>query len=303
MNGLTNCGFLDQLSGWTKSAQLSLNVDEEIYGAPGRSALVGVGLTSASNQKQSISPTAPARASVAAGQEIEVSAFAAAFVDGAALQPAARLVYYNIGETEISAVTLTPTPPQISQHGVGLLGVRSTFYRIFSRAVVPVSAVKAAIEISTTPAGSGVFVTLVLLKPLIGVRIPGRTEALGWEPGLHVTEDLQLSAWPDALPVFQIAPGAERLSARAEFQSGTAAPISRRTSTDPARRYTGQIRCDPVQRARLDAFWSTSGRFWFVEPDTDRLCVASFAADGAPRQTEDHGVEVTMQVDLWLETA
>ena len=303
MNGLTNCGFLDQLSGWTCTAQLTLTVDETTCGSPGRAALVGTGSTTATNQKQSVSTIAAGRAVVTAGQEIEVSAGLAAFVGGVALKPAARLVFYNAGGAEVSPVTLDPADPMTALHGVALLGVRQTYYRAFARAVVPATAVKAGLEVSTTPAASGSAVVLALLKPLIGARIAGRTEALGWEPGLHATEDLQLSAWPDALPVFQIAPGAERLSARAEFQSGTAAPISRRTSTDPARRYTGQIRCDPVQRARLDAFWSTSGRFWFVEPDTDRLCVASFAADGAPRQTEDHGVEVTMQVDLWLETA
>lgn len=303
MNGLPNCGFLDELVGWTSSAQLTLTVDESIRGSPGRAALVGTGTTSATNQKQMIVSSAPGRMIVAAGQELEVSACIAAFVGGVALKPAARLVFYNDAEAEVSPVTLDPDDPQLSTHGVALHGVRQSYYRVFARAVVPGTAVRAGFEVSTTPAASGAAVVLALTKPLIGFLIPGRSEALGWEPGPHATPDLLLSAWPDALQVFQIAPGGERLAGRVEFQAGPSAPTSRRTSSDAARRYTGQLRCDAVQRAILDAFWRTSGRFWFVEPDTDRLCVASFTADGAPRQTEDMGVEVMMQVDLWLETA
>lgn len=303
MNGLTNCGFLDQMSGWTGTAQLTLTVDEAVRGSPGRAALVGTGATSAINQKQSISAGATGRAVVTAGQEIEVSAFVAAFVGGTALKPAARLVFYNAGEAEVSPVTLDPADPQLSAYGVALHGVRQTYYRAFARAVVPATAVKAGLEVSTTPAANGAAVILAMTKPLIGARITGRTEALGWEPGLHATADLQLSAWPDVLQVFQIAPGGERLAGRVEFQAGAGAPTSRRTAIDAARRYTGQVRCDAVQRAVLDVFWRTATRFWFVEPDTDRLCVASFTADGAPRQTEDMGVEVMVQFDLWLETA
>lgn len=303
MNGLTNCGFLDGASGWTKTAQLTLTVDEATRGSPGRAALVGTGTTSATNQKQSISASSAGRAVVTAGQEIEVSAWIAAFVGGVSLKPAARLVFYNVGEIEVSPVTLDPADPLLLAYGTALHGVRQTYYRAFARAVVPGTAVKAGFEVSTTPAASGAAVVLAMTKPLIGPCITGRTEALTWEPGLHATEDLQLSAWPDILQVLQIGPGGERLAGRAEFQAGPAAPTSRRTSSDAARRYTGQLRCDAVQRAVLDAFWSTAGRFWFVEPDTDRLCVASFTADGAPRQTEDMGVEVMMQFDLWLETA
>ena len=63
------------------------------------------------------------------------------------------------------------------------------------------------------------------------------------------------------------------------------------------------MRCDAVQREALEAFARTAGDFWFVEPDSDRLCVASFAADGAPRMVESRGPTVMMTVALWLETA
>jgi hypothetical protein len=64
------------------------------------------------------------------------------------------------------------------------------------------------------------------------------------------------------------------------------------------------MRCDAVQRATLEAFHRATPRgFWFVEPDTDRLCVADFADDGAPRLTEAAGPTSILSVALWLETA
>lgn len=302
-NLLTNCGFLDGTAGWDKSAQLTLAIDEATRGAPGRAALLGSGATTATGQKQWIAPTAAARAVVTAGQEIEVSAGVLAMAAAAVQTPTARLVWFDGAAAEIDAAELTVQAPQIDRYGAGLHGVRSTWYRAFGRAIAPTNTARAAVEVSLTPAASGTAVTLGLLKPMLGLRVAGRDEPLAFDPGVHANADLNLPVWPGELQPFEVGPGGERNADRAEFQSGAASPISRRTSADPARRFSGQLRCDPLQRAMLEAFWASESRFWIVEPDSDRLCVASFAADGAPRMTEDLGVESRMAVELWLETA
>lgn len=301
-NRLTNAGFLDEAQGWTSSAALALSVAETGRGAPGRLVLRGVGTATSNGQILVVQPATGSRPAAAPGETVEVSGAIAAFVGGVPATPTARLVFRDAGGSQVGATDLGVVAPAQPQHGVGLAGLRETFHRVFGRALAPASTATATVEHRVT-ANSGQAVEVAVLKPLLDAVPQGRREPLLWDPGEHVETDLQLDVWPGLLKPFQARGGSEPKPSRVEFGSAMDRPVGRRTALDPARRYEGLIRCDPVQRAALEAFARTAGDFWIVEPDSDRLCVGSFAADGAPRMAEARGPTVMMGVALWLETA
>lgn len=301
-NRLTNAGFLDLAQGWTSTSALALTVDETTRGAPGRQVLRGVGSVS-SDGFQTIQPATGSRPAAAAGEMVEAQAFIAAHVAGVPVAPNPRLVFRNSGGSQISAVDMAVRPALLGIHGEGLRGLSDTFRRAYLRTAAPAGTATATIE-ARVSATTGQTVDLALLKPLVEAAPAGRSEPLLWGPGDHVEEDLQLPAWPSLLKPFQARSGSEPKPGRAEFESMADRPVSRRTSIDPARRFEGVLRCDAIQRAILEEFARTvPGDFWLVEPDSERLCVASFAADGAPKMVEDRGPTVLMSVGLWLETA
>ena len=211
-NTLTNAGFLDGTTGWTKTAQLILSVDETVRGSPGRAALVATGATTGTNQTQTVSVDAARRASVTAGVEVEVSLCALATVAGAITPVVATVVWHAAGGGVVASETLSLREPQISRHGVGLKGVRSTWPTARQRLTPPAGAVSADLRLSVTPAASGAAVVIALLKPQIAAVPPGRSEPLSWQPGLHVSEDLQRPAWPHALRSFDLGPDGEPLA-------------------------------------------------------------------------------------------
>lgn len=298
---LPNAGFLDLAQGWVSSAALALSVDETTRGAPGRQVLRGTG-TASSDGVLTIQPATASRPTAAVGEVIEAQAFIAAHVAGAAAQPSARLVFRDGGGSQISALDIPIRPALLSLHGEGVGGLTDTFRRAYLRAAAPGGTATATLE-ARVSATTGQTVDLALLKPLVGPAPAGRAEPLLWSPGVHIEEDLQLPAWPSLLKPFQARSTSEPQAGRVEFSAMLDRPVSRRISPDPARRFDGLFRCDPVQRAIVENFARTAGDFWIVEPDSERLCVASFAADGAPRLVEDRGPTVIMGVGLWLETA
>lgn len=304
-NLLTNAGFLELAAGWTKSTQLALSVDETTRGSAGRAVLIGTGATTAASQQQWVAPATAQRAVVVPGQAVEVSAGVLALVNGVPVAPTVQVLWYDAGGVAVSpTTTLSVQPAQLSAGGEGLAGVRETFRRTQQRVTPPAGAVRAAIRLAVTPGASGSNVILALLKPMIGSIPTGRADPLTWDPGSHTDADLAYLTWPDVLKPFQSGPGSEPVAGRIEFQSGSGRPASRRTAVDPARRFTGVVRCDALQRAALEAFWREGpADFYFVEPDSDRLCVASWAQDGAPRMAENRGPTALMEVGLWVETA
>ncbi|NBB65305.1 hypothetical protein GVN18_39260 [Pseudomonas sp. ODNR1LW] len=304
-NLLTNAAFLDGSTGWAKSAQLAFAVDETVRGAPGRAALIASGVTTATNQAQTVSAEASARAAVTSGATVEVSCAALATVNGAITPVVATVVWHGAGGSTIGTETLSLRDPQITRHGIGLRGVRATWPQTRQRLTVPAGAVAADLRLGVTPAASGSAVVIALLKPQIAEIPIGRSEPLAFTPGLHAAEDLALPAWPQTLRPFDLGPDGEPLPSGVEFQGESPGrPAMRRTGLSPARQFAGSLRCDPYERAVLDDFWrDTPGDFWIVEPGSDRLCVGRFAVDGQPRLTEDRGETATINLNLWLETA
>lgn len=303
MNLLKNAGFLDGSDGWAVSGGLAMLVDEAVRGAPGRHVLTASGTTSGSDQTVTLGSASDGRAAVTAGQVLEVSAGVLAVVAGAAVSPAVSVVWRNSGGSVISTAALAVSGPHSAIHGEGRYGVRTTFRRVYGRLTVPAGAVSAALVLAVTPATASAVV-LALLKPMIAVVVAARSEPLVWDPGSHDNGDLALPCWPSGLRSFDVGPGSQPSPDRVDFQAGSARPSQRRTATDPVRSFNGSLRCDPVEKAMLDAFWRTGpGPFWFVAPDSDRLCVATPMADGAPKVAEDRGEVSTISVGLWLETA
>lgn len=301
MNLLTNCGYLDGATGWAGTAQLTLAIDESVRGSAGRAALVGTGSSTATNQKQALACAVDARAEVVEGVEYEVTACVFASVNGVAVAPAVAVVWRGAGGSTILTEPLTVAAPQIALHGEARLGVRNSWRRLRARLTAPAGAASADLEVAVTPAASGTAVEIALLKPLIAET--WAPWPVTFDPGQTSNPDLDLPIWPSALRGFDLGPGGEPQADRVEFGEGPGRPSRRRTTADPARQFSGALRCDPVERAVLEDFHRGVGDFWFVEPDSDRLCIASFAADGAPRMTEDRGEVSTVSVGLWLETA
>lgn len=301
MNRLPNAGFLELSRGWAASAGLALEADEAVRGDAGRAVLVASG-AAASGQALGLATALDARAVLVPGATYEARALLAARLDGAPIAATARVVTYA-GGVQARELAMDVRPAPLAAHGEGVLGAPATFRRAVLRFTAAPGETAAALALAAVAPAAGAA-DLALLRPLIGDVPAGRAAPLNWDPGLHLASDLMLGRWPDVLAPFQAGPGAEAAAGAVEFGSGPGRPASRRTAHDPARRFTGRLRCDPVQRAALDAFWrGGAADFWLVEPGSDRLCVASWAADGQPRMVEPRGPTDMVEVGLWLETA
>lgn len=303
INRLTNAGALDGVSGWTATAGMTLSKDEAARGAPGRGVFRASGTSSSAGQSFAVTPASTARADVQGISVVEISLAAAAFVAGAAVPPFARLVFFDASGAVLMAHDLNVQRPVLASWGVARDGLLDTYHRVWARIDRPASAVSAAVEAGGRATGSGQAIEAVLLKPLIAEAPQGLRRPLQWSPGRHSNVDLQRPSWPGAIREFGVGASFEPKPGQIEFDAGPGRPMSRPITADAARKLSGQIRCDVVQRALLEAFHATARSFWIVEPGSERLCVGSWAADGAPRLSETRGALHIMDVALWLETA
>lgn len=303
-NGLWNAGFLQGADHWSSPGVMSVN--EQDRGAPGRAVLRATKVMPTSGAALQVEPAAPARAAVSQGEVVELSAGILGLL-GAIETPAAPRAYgvfYNAAGEVIVSRPLTVRAPEVAAHGLGWAGVRETFYLVRQREIAPAGTVSASLYVEAYSSMANQTVSVLLLKPMVA-RVPaGRTLPLLWTPGQHDGADLAFASWPDILRPFRAGAGGEVQPGRVEYQAGAGRPKSRRVALDPVRKFMGQVRCDGVERAALEQFWREgAGDFWIVEPDTDRLCIASWSADGAPMMIEQRGLTCMMQVGLWMETA
>lgn len=303
-NGLWNAGFLQGVAHWTSAG--ALTVDEQNRGAPGRAVLRASKVMATSGATVDLQPAAAGRPGVEAGQTVQLSGSALGLLGTVEtpVAPRAFAVFYNAAGGVIENRPLTVRAPEISGHTPGRAGVRGSFYTIQQREVAPAAAAKASLRFEAQSSAANQTVAILALKPMLAAVEPNRSVPLLWTPGRHDDPDLAYEAWPEVLKPFRNGAGGEPQPGRVEYQAGAGRPKSRRTALDPVRKFIGQIRCDGVERAALEQFWREGpGDFWIVEPDTDRLCVASWAADGAPVMVEQRGPTSIMQVGLWMETA
>lgn len=297
-NLLPNAGFLDGAEGWTVTGGPALSVDEVGKGAPGRAVLRAAG---AAGVDGSVVLSASRRPAAAAGETWSLACRVVARVAGIEVTPAVRLAFKSAGGGATGSTDAAVRPAELTASGLGLHGLRQTFPAAEGVGVAPATTASATVEISV-PVTTGQTVEILLLKPMLGLGplAPGWT----WNPGDHAEPDLQRPIWPHELRPFRAGPGAQPRAWSAAFEGLAGRPVQARQAIDPARRFDGSLRCDAVQRAVLEAFHREAPRgFWFVEPDSDRLCVADFADDGAPRMTDAAGPTALMSVGLWIETA
>lgn len=301
-NRLPNAGFLELTAGWSKSELLGLSVDEHQRGAPGRAVLVAAGTTTAPGQTVKAWVDAPRRPAITSGM-IEVAGGLSAFVAGATVTPQARVVFRNSAGNQVAAEPIEVRPALLTQHGEARDGLLDTFGSFWARLPVPAGTATVDLEaVVVTPQPA--TVEIALLKPMLDRVTANRADPLPWDPGVHVDAGLQLGVWPQVLRPFRQGSRSEPQPDRLEFAGSAGRPASRRISPDPVRKFQGNLRCDVVQRSALETFWREGAAdFWFVEPDTERLCVASRAADGGPRPSSTHGALTQMDLALWLETA
>ena len=304
--GLWNAGFLQGADHWVTVGGGALAVDETQRGAPGRAVLRASRLAATVGLTAPVEPAAADRVAVSAGEVVEFSAGALGLLGLAEtpVAPRAFAVFYDAGGGVLESRSLIVRSPEVAVHGLGLAGVRTSFYAIHQRETAPAGAAKATMRVEALSTAPNQTVAVLLLKPSVA-RVPsGRSLPLLWTPGPHDDADLSLAFWPEILRPFRGGAGGEVQPGRVEYQAGGGRPKSRRTALDPVRKFTGQMRCDGIERAVLEQFWREGpADFWIVEPDTDRLCVASWTADGAPTMVEDRGLTFVMQVGLWMETA
>ncbi|VTO10697.1 hypothetical protein [Brevundimonas vancanneytii] len=304
MNRLTNAGALDGASGWTRfPAGLNLRVDEADRGAPGRIVLKADGASAAPGQAFGVATAANAAADIRDAPVVEVSAAAAAFINGAAVAPFVRVRFVDEAGDTVMSYDLQVRRPVLERWGVAREGLRDTYFTAWARLPRPTLAVAAILEAGAVAQAAGQHVEAVLLKPMVAVPPAGLSHPLLWSPGLHSAPDLQRAAWPGWLREIEVGATFEPKAGRIEFDAGPGRPMSRPIASDPARKLAGRIRGDVVQRAALEAFAAGANGFWMVEPGSERLCVASWAADGAPRLSETRGALHLMDFTLWLETA
>ncbi|PZU71650.1 MAG: hypothetical protein DI531_15410 [Brevundimonas sp.] len=303
-NGLWNAGFLQGGAHWLSTGTLS--VDEQNRGAPGRAVLRASKVVPTSGASVQIEPAVADRVAVAAGQVVELSGAALGLLSASETPAAPRafVIFYDAGGWVVESRPLAVRPPEIAGHSPGRAGVRGSFYSILQREVAPAATAKASLWIEAQSTAANQTVTVLSLKPMLALVENVRSVPMLWTPGQHDDPDLGFQAWPDILKPFRSGAGGEPQPGRVEYQAGAGRPKSRRVALDPVRKFVGQVRCDGVERAALEQFWREGpGDFWMVEPDTDRLCVASWAADGAPTMVEQRGPTCLMQVGLWMETA
>jgi hypothetical protein len=305
-NGLWNAGFLQGSDRWVTVGGGALTVDETLRGAPGRAVLKASRLAATVGLTAPVEPATADRVAVAAGDVVEFSAGALGLlgVVEAPTAPRAWAVFYNAAGATLETRPLVVRPPEVTAHGLGLAGVRASFYGIQQRETAPAGAAKATMRIEAVSTAANQTVAALLLKPMVTKVSASRLLPLPWTPGQHDNADLVFTAWPEILRPFRAGAGGEVQPGRVEYQAGAGRPKSRRLALDPVRKFMGQVRCDGIERAALEQFWREGpGDFWIVEPDTDRLCIASWTADGAPMMVEQRGLTCMMQVGLWMETA
>lgn len=326
-NLLWNAAFLELASRWVTVSGGVLAVDEDGRGAPGRAVLRASRTVAAVNDAVQIEPATASRIPAAPGETFELSGGALGLVGaaatitesstfddgvvftgnldvGAPVAPRAFAVFYNAGGSVLAERPLTVRPPEAPSHGLGVGGVRASFYSFSAREIAPANTASVALKVDARATATTQAVTVLLLKPFVGRVPPGRTAPLPWGPGGHDAAELAYATWPEVLRPFQNGSVGEAQAGRIDYQSGASRPKSRRIALDPARRFKGQVRCDAIERAVLDQFWREGpADFWIIEPDSDRLCLASWTDDGAPAVAEMRGPTAMVTVGLWMETA
>jgi hypothetical protein len=287
-NALKNAGFLDGATNYSASG-LTLAVDAATRGAPGRIVLVGTATAGGAGTNYTIGNSVGV--TVAAGGTFEVFALVGGSNGAVSV------------EVVIGGVT-TQVPLIRAQQATASRGLAETFGLYYLRGV-SAGGGSAILNARLISAGAGA-VALWIQKPFLDVASP-TSPALGFpqvfDPGAHDNADLNRTVWLTAMPRFLASSEIAPVSNLATFATDSQLPINVRTYTGLRHTLRGRMRLTKDQVARLDDFYAarTISPFWFVRPDTNELCFASFLADGQPTPIAHKGAFTMTEVGLLLE--
>lgn len=268
MNLVKNASFLDGTQGFVAPDGGVLTVDDQIFGAPGRSVLV-LNDTPGNGNPMTISMDYPEGPGVTSGELLEV------FVMGKSTipNPSVKLQVQGGSETTI--------PLKEEHKGSATRGVPSTFNIYRGRFVAP-STGQARISMSAV-ASSGASHIMLMFRPYIE-KVAATARQRQWTPGPHYGADLDLPIWPSSLPPFRTdGVQVEPMPVRRAFSGDVARPSTSRIAHNPSYMFKGDLELNGVQYDLLeDLCYNQAEPFWFVRPDTNQLCHAYWADDGSP---------------------
>lgn len=272
---LANAGFLEGTTGWTGG---SPTVDETTAGALGRRVLTRSASVSASNVLDLTS--AVVTSGVAAG--VAVTAMGMVGIEGPMRYADLQIQFLTSADAVIDTVTLGLQEDQDGTPSRGIAG----FGRFYDDLICPATTAKVRLKATATAYGSGTG-KIHLLKPYLAIArdttVPAR-----WAPGVHANADLQLPDWPQRLPpVLMDGYSCEPLAISEGFRGDNMIPGGRQFGLPGRFSLSGNLSLTPAQADMLEAFHLAQAvmdaedrGFWFVRPDTDQLCRATFAEEG-----------------------
>lgn len=292
-NLLTNAGFLDGTDGWTFTGS-TLAVDETVYGRAGRVALVGSSTSAAPNENAVLRTDSSHRVAVTAG--VEVEAFGAFWASHGT--PALKLFWFTSGGSLITNDQVTTQ--QVVTHAPKR-GRTWSMCRAWDVKTPPPTAAFAELRLLSTIPSSGTNYKLVLMKPFIGAPRDEGFASL-WDPGVMANDDLAaVDFWPSELPFFLSGSQSKPFANRSSFGSDSNIPATSLMYETTQFEFRGKLKLTQDQYDVLDDFYDGgSSRFWVVQPDTEKLCYASWLADGRPTITDNEGPTFAVDVGLKL---
>jgi hypothetical protein len=268
MNLVKNASFLDGTQGFVAPDGGVLSVDDQIFGAPGRSVLVLTD-TPGNGNPMTLSMDYPEGPAVTSGDLLEVFLMTKSTIPN----PTVKL--------QIQAGSEVSIPLKEQNPGAATRGVPSTF-NIYRGRVISPSTGQARLSISAV-ASNGSQHAIILFHPYIEkVAVTARQRM--WTPGEHYGADLDLPVWPSNLPPFRSdSIQCQPMTVRRSFSGDVPRPATTRIANNPSYRFSGDLELNGVQLDALENLcYAQPEPFWFVRPDTAELCHAYWAEDGSP---------------------
>lgn len=271
-NKIKNATGLDGVANWTGAG---LTIDETVAGSPGRAVIKSTGASLAS---------------------------AAIALNGATVVYASA---HHEHDRNLAIQWLDAGGAQVGQNLMPLIrfgdfrarrGIPSTFDFSRGAATAPGGATQYRLA-SIGAAGQ------LLLQPFAS------TDGFEcWTPGPHDNPDLNLDVWPVTLPDLREL-DSPRSPTRRSFDTDSGIPSGSRIATRGRILLTGEFRLSLEQLDTLEQFHEArnllpeSRPFWFVHPDTRRLCRAWFNPDDGDPSVSAGGRDRRVRVGLLLEVA
>lgn len=263
-NQQPNATFLDGVTG-AAGANLTLTVDESIYGAEGRIALVG------SVSSPGVATLALPAVTVVANQLTEV------FLHAGVVNGSSTTVSLRTGSP--GSYTYVQVPLVKAAEGLPRRGLPGSFGYYYGK-VRPVDGGAAQLVITSNLSSGG---KIAVVKPFVDPSAPTKGKQC-WQPGPHSNPDLNLPSWPTDLPDLD-ADGFEPTSnqSRKGFTADDFVESTVRVSRQRRVMLRGTLTLNMEERDRLEQFFTnTAEPFWFTRRDTQQVYQARWAADGEP---------------------